>query len=140
MSSAGFAYFDVEADVGVEAWGATLAEALGQVALGVLALSVGPEDVVDRETREVRAQGESAERLLVNWVNECLYVHEIEGFAACRVVASLPAPGIVHGVLHGEPIDRARHRLGATVKAATFHQVTVVEQPESARVRLVVDV
>lgn len=140
MTDAGYSYFDVEADIGVEAWGTTLAAALGQAALGVLALGVGPEGIVARETREVRAQGESAERLLINWINECLYVHEIEGFAACRVEASLPTPGLVHGVMHGEPIDRARHRLGTTVKAATFHQVAVVESPGAVRVRLVVDV
>lgn len=69
----------VEADVGVRAWGPTRAEAFAQAALGVMALTVLPDEVEARESREVRAQAESPEALLVAWVNECLYVHEIEG-------------------------------------------------------------
>src|SRR5436853_6655955 len=77
---AGWEHFDVEADVGVRAWGPTRAEAFAQAALGVLALIVAPEQVEAREAREVRAQSETPETLLVAWVNECLYVHANEGF------------------------------------------------------------
>ena len=81
---AGYDYFDVEADVGVHAWGPTRAEAFARAALGVLALAITPEGVEARESREVRAQGDSPETLLVSFINECLYVHEIEGFAVAR--------------------------------------------------------
>lgn len=137
---AGYEYFDVEADVGVQAWGRTPAEAFAQTALGVLALAIAPEGVVDRERREVRAQGDSMEGLLVSWVNECLYVHEIEGFAVRRVEVTTLERDLVHGILHGEEIDTARHRLGTVVKAATAHQVEVRSAPEGVQVRLVVDV
>src|SRR2546425_11413885 len=56
-----------------------------QAALGVFALIVSPDEVDEREHREVRAQADSPETLLVNWINECLYVHEIEGFVAHRI-------------------------------------------------------
>jgi SHS2 domain-containing protein len=140
MSRAGYAYFEVEADVGVHAWGPSLADAFAQAALGVLALAVPPDGVEARETREVRAQGHSPEDLLVCWVNECLYVHEIEGFAVSSVEVPALGAGSVHGILHGEEIDLTRHRAGTVVKAATLHQVTVTERPDHAEVRLVVDV
>src|SRR2546427_5439748 len=82
---AGWEQFDVDADVGVRAWGPTRAEAFAQAALGVFALIVAPDEVEEREHREVRAQAESPETLLVTWINECLYVHEIEGFVVHRV-------------------------------------------------------
>lgn len=138
--AAGYAYFDVEADVGVQAWGPTPAEAFAQAALGVLALTIAPGDVLDRERREVRAQGDSMERLLVSWVNECLYVHEVEGFAVRRVEVTSLERDHVHGTLHGEEIDTARHRLGTVVKAATAHQVDVRPAADGVRIRLVVDV
>lgn len=140
MTEAGYDYFDVTADVGVRAWGPTLAEALAQAALGVLALTIAPEDVEERETREVRAQGDSPESLLVNWINECLYVHEIEGFAVRRVEVTRPGPALVHGLLRGEAIDTRRHRPGTVVKAATYHQVSVTEEGDLSEVRLIVDV
>ncbi len=136
----GYEHFDVEADVGVRAWGPSLAEAFAQTALGVFALIVPPEDVAERETREVRAQGDGLETLLVSWINECLYVHEIEGFAVHRVSVSAPPGVFVHGVLHGEPLDPERHRLGTVVKAATLHGVAVTAGAEGHETRLVVDV
>ena len=137
---AGYRYFDVEADVGVAAWAPSLAEAFAEAALGVLALIVAPDSIESRQTREVRAQGESPEELLVNWINECLYVHEIEGFVARRVEVTALGGGRVHGLLHGEELDTRRHHLGTVVKAATFHRVAVRDAGGRAETSLVVDV
>jgi SHS2 domain-containing protein len=138
--TAGYEHFDVEADVGVRAWATTLDEAFAQTALGVFALIVPPEDVAPRETREVRAQGDGLESVLVNWINECLYVHEIEGFAVHRVTVTAQPGAFVHGVLHGEPLDLSRHRVGTVVKAATLHAVSVTGSGDRYDTRLVVDV
>ena len=133
-------HFDVEADVGVHAWGSSRAEAFARAAEGMFALIVAASDIVPCETREARAQGDTLETLLVNWLNECLYVHEIEGFAVARVDVDTCRDGLVHGVLHGEPLDPARHRLLAIVKAAIHHQVQVLERTDRVEVRVVVDV
>src|SRR5213592_4336290 len=140
MTVAGWEQFDVEADVGVRAWGPTRAEAFAQAALGVFALIVPPDDVEEREHREVRAQADSPERLLVNWINECLYVHEIEGFVVHRVEVGACTATLVHATLHGEEMDAGRHRFETIVKAATMHRLVVAEQEGRHEVRLIVDV
>jgi SHS2 domain-containing protein len=140
MSARGHDLFDVEADVGVRAWGPTMADAFAEAALAVFSVLVDPHDVEPRETREVRAQGESIEVLLVRWIDECLYVHEIEGFVVSGVDVDAFETGMVHGVLHGEEFDRARHRPGTIVKAATFHGVSAVTRGDGAEVRVVLDV
>jgi SHS2 domain-containing protein len=139
-TAAGYEYFEIEADVGIHAWGTSAAAAFAQAALGVLALTVEPSEVEERERREVRAQGETREALVVNWINECLYVHEIEGFVARRVEVDVCEAAVVHGVLHGEEIDRGRHRLGTVVKAATFHRVEVKAGRDRWDLTVVVDV
>jgi len=139
-SGVGWEHFETEADVGIRAWASTRAEAFAQAALGVFALIVAPEEVVEREHREVRAQADSVERLLVGWINECLYVHEIEGFAVHRVEVDLCEEHVVHGVLHGEELDLGRHRPGTVVKAATLHQVAVTDSAGRHEVRVIVDV
>ena len=138
--AAGYEYFDVEADVGVRAWGGDCAEAFAQAALGVLALGVAPGDVEARETRDVRAQAATPEDLLVAWINECVYVHEIEGFAVHRVAVNDLTGEVAHGVLHGEALDPIRHRLGTVVKGATHHRVAIDETATGCEVRLIVDV
>ncbi|MGH7344998.1 MAG: archease [Candidatus Rokuibacteriota bacterium] len=139
-ASAGWEHFETEADVGVRAWAATRADAFAQAALGVFALIVRPEEVEERERREVRAQADSRERLLVGWINECLYVHEIEGFVVRRVEVDACSDAVVHGVLHGEELDVRRHRPGTIVKAATLHQVIVSESGGRHEVEVIVDV
>jgi SHS2 domain-containing protein len=146
----GYEYLDVEADIGVRAWGRDPAQAFAEAALGTLALAVAPDSVEERETREVRAQGITREELLVSWINECLYVHEIEGFAVRRVeVTELrdgrssgagPGHAVVQGLLVGEPIDPARHGRGTVVKAATHHRVLVVEEDGRCLTEVILDV
>jgi SHS2 domain-containing protein len=138
--TAGYEFFEVEADVGVRAWGERAEDAFAQAALGTLALVVDPAEVAVREGREVRAQGETDEALLVNWINECLYVHEIEGFVAHDVEVDAFGSGTIHGVLSGEEFDPKKHRPGTIVKAATFHRVQVVRTPGRVDVAVVVDV
>jgi SHS2 domain-containing protein len=124
----------------IRAAGTTRAEAFARAAEGVFALIVPASAITETETREARAQGETPEALLVNWLNECLYVHEIEGFAVARVEVDTCRDGLVHGVMHGEPLDASKHRLGTSVKAATHHQAEVRETPGRVDVRVVMDV
>src|SRR6266446_162745 len=111
---AGHEQFEVEADVGIRAWGPTRAEAF--------------------------AQADGPETLLAAWIDECLYVHEIEAFVVSRVEVTACSDTVVHGRLHGEPLDADRHRLGAVVKAATLHGVSVQVREGRHEVEIIVDV
>ncbi len=137
---AGYDYFDVAADVGVRAWGPALADAFAQAGLGVFALMVEPAQVEPRESREVRAQGETREALLVNWLNECLYVHDIEGFVVGRIEFPVFEAERVHALLWGEPVEPARHRLGTVVKAATFHELQIGQTDGRWEIRVILDI
>lgn len=108
MTAAGW----VEDGEGIRGWGASRAEAFAQVTLGVFARLVAPDAIEPRERREVRAQAAGAEALLASWIDECLYVHEIEGFVARAVELTVCTDTLAHGVLTGEPVDPARHRVG----------------------------
>jgi len=105
--------------VELHATGATLSEAFVRIALDLFATAVDPATVEDTEVREVRAHGGGVPALLHAWLQECLYVHEVEGFA-CRAIEFVvfdAAPGTggetvrLHAILKGEEIDPARHRV-----------------------------
>jgi SHS2 domain-containing protein len=127
MTSPGWERFSVEPDVGLRGWALSRGEAFAQVTLGMFALLVAPEQIRAVEPREVRAQAATPERLLAAWIDECVYVHEIEGFVACAVELTVCSDTLAHGVLHGEPLDPARHRLAVGVKGAA---------PQGARVEV----
>jgi SHS2 domain-containing protein len=140
MTVAGWEHFEVEADVGVRGWGASRAEAFAQATLGVFALLVTPDQVQGREDREVRAQADGPEGLLVAWIDECLYVHEIEGFVVRGVELTVCTDTLAHGVLHGEPVDPGRHQTGTVVKGATHHKLAVTVRDGVHEIRVIVDV
>lgn len=140
MSAAGWEHFEVESDVGVRGWGPSREEAFAQTTLGVFALLVRLDEIEVRERREVRAQAEGPEALLVAWIDECLYVHEIEGFVARAVELTVCTDVLAHGVLHGEPLEPGRHQMGTIVKGATYHQVRVDVRDGVHEARVIVDV
>jgi len=140
MSGAGWEHFDVEAAVGVRGWGATRGDAFAQATLGVFALLVPQDEVQALERREVRAQADAPETLLGAWIDECLYVHEIEGFVARSVEMTVCTDTLAHGVLHGEPLDPARHRLATAVKGTAYHRVTVGVRDGIHEARIIVGV
>jgi SHS2 domain-containing protein len=135
-----YRYFEVEADIGVEADGPTLEACFRQCALAVFNLIVPLDAVVPVEEREVGAQGDTPDTLLVNWINELLYLHDVEGFAVRDVELPQLAGTRLHARLTGEPVDPGRHPRGRQVKAATFHQLAVVSEPGTVKARLVLDI
>ena len=76
----------------------------------------------------------------MTWVDECLYVHEIEGFVVHEVEMTVCTDTLAHGYLHGEPLDAARHRIGTVVKGATYHRIAMTAQDGLYEARLIVDV
>jgi len=101
----------------------TLPEAFSRIALALFAAAVDPASVDETEVREVRAHGPDPAALLRRWLDECLYVHEVEGFA-CRSIefavfeaasSAGAEPLRLHAFLHGEPIDAHLEYVGGTL-------------------------
>jgi SHS2 domain-containing protein len=117
----------------LRARGGTLGEAFAQAALAVFAAAFDPASIEEREVREVRAHGETVEALLANFINECLYVHELEGFAWRRIDFALleaaPRAGAermrLHAFLHGEELNPDRHRGAAAIRSVSAERVSV---------------
>lgn len=144
----GWERFEADGGVGLLARGDSLGEMLAQAALGLFALIADPAGVEARDVREVRAHAASPEGLLVAWLNECLYVHEVEGFVARRVeFATLDTepraggePFRLHGILHGEDVDAARHERGLDVRSARSRDASVVRAAGRLEGRVVLEV
>lgn len=121
----------------LRAEGATLSEAFSRIALALFAAAVDPATVEEIEPREVRAHGAGLPALLRRWLEECLYVHEVEGFA-CRSIefavfaAAAGAGGEpvrLHAFLRGEPLDPGRHRIQTSIRGIAAGGLQVREGP-----------
>jgi len=120
---------------------ATLPDAFARVALALFAAAVDPASVDEAEVREVRAHGASVPALLRRWLEECLYVHEVEGFA-CRSVEFVvfdvsPTAGgeplRLHAFLRGEPVEPGRHRVQTLIRGIGTGGLAVEALPDGFR-------
>ncbi len=122
---------------------ATLPDAFARIGLALFAAAVDPASVNEAEVREVRAHGSGTPALLRRWLEECLYVHEVEGFA-CRSVEFVvfdasPAAGgepvRLHAFLRGEPVEPARHQVRSLIRGIGTDEPTVEVVPGGFLVR-----
>jgi SHS2 domain-containing protein len=125
----------------------TLPDAFARIALALFAAVVDPASVDEGEVREVRAHGAGVPALLRRWLEECLYVHEVEGFA-CRsiefvVFDTAPTAGgeplRLHALLRGEPVELARHRVRSLIRGIGSDGLTVEALGDGFRVRATLD-
>lgn len=131
---------DHTADVGLEAEGATLAEAFANVATGMYSIMVRLDRVSERVQRPLEVEAEDAEGLLTAWLLELLFITEVEGLVFRRFDIQEASPRRLVAVAHGEPLDTERHPKGTVVKAVTRHNLEVGPVKGGYRVRVLLDI
>jgi SHS2 domain-containing protein len=136
--SDGFLLLEHTADLGLEAWGADLCAALDRAvaALGHILGGPAPGDVPQR--RPLAMDEADPEALVVALLSECLYLLEVEGWLPRGAALEPSAGGGVRGELLGEPWDPERHD-GLAIKAITWHQLAVREDPQGLTITAYVD-
>jgi len=131
---------DHTADVGLEAEGATLAEAFANAATGMYSIMVHLDRVSERVQRPVEVETEDVEGLLTAWLLELLFITEVEGLVFRRFDVLEASPTRLVAVAHGEPLDPERHPKGAVVKAVTRHGLEVGPIEGGYRARVILDI
>ena len=129
---------DHTADIGIVAYGVELKEAFVNAAYAMFTLIADLEGVKQTVCHEIEVQAEDQESLLVRWLNELLYLFDVERiiFSGFEVTdfsdTHLKARG------YGEPLDRTRHSLKAGVKAATYHMLEI-ERDDGYKAQVIFD-
>lgn len=136
----GHATFDHTADIGLEAWGPTLGEALAQAGLGLQAILLHGGTVRARDTRTFRVAADDAAALVVAWLSELLYALDVYGWLSVSFEISVSEEFRLSATVRGETLDEARHVLGVGVKAVSYHELAVRCESDAVRIRVIVDV
>jgi protein archease len=93
----------------------------------------GPEPGI---TREIEVSGVDRETLLVNWLNEILYLEQTKGEVYDRFRILEASDHHLRAQLHGGKSSNTVSQ----IKAATFHNLEVKQSPEGLEATVVVDV
>lgn len=126
--------------MGIEATGDTLEELFANAAQGLREL-VFSDLAFDSGLKRVSVSvtGIDLEELLVSWLNEILYLFEIQhlipvSFQVCKVEPGNMSATIVGKFFHDEPFAVERD-----VKAVTYHQLLLEKRENSWLCRFFVD-
>ncbi len=136
-----FETFEHTADAGLIARGADLPELFANAALGLTSLVVEPATVHPGGLRDrVRAEAPDRDALLVNWLNEVLFLFSVQKEVFCRFHIRSFSDTAIEAEAEGELLDPGRHGLLREVKAATFHGLRIARTPQGWEARVVFDV
>jgi SHS2 domain-containing protein len=126
------------ADMGIEASGETLEEVLVQAARGVMEIISGAA-ALPREERTVEISAGEGGELLVNWLNEILFLFDSERFFPAEFVIEQATENRIRARIVGEHFDPQRHPVDREIKAATYHQLKLEQGKEGWRARVYLD-
>ncbi len=128
------------ADAGIVAYGAGLGEAFANAAYGLFCLMADMEQVAEKTARRVEVEAGDREGLVVAWLNELLYLFDVEHLLFRSFDIRELTDTRLSAEARGEEADASRHRLRGGVKAATYHMLRVWEDEGLYRIRVIFDV
>ena len=136
----GYEFFEHTADVGMHAWGGSLAELFAHAAQGLVALVAEDSAIRPAEARTVRLGAPSVESLLHAWLTELLMWFDTDRFLPAEYALGSVSATALEGEVRGERFDPARHTYGTEVKGVTRHQFRVEQRDGKWEATLIFDV
>ncbi len=127
------------ADLAWRLWGASLAELFENAGRALSATLTDRRYLRRRETREVSLASVDREALLVDWLNHLLYLFDIDGFLGRDFQVRSLTSERLEARVWGERFDADRHPEKTAVKAATFHQLSIVPVGDGWQATVVLD-
>ncbi len=114
------------ADIGLVAYGRNLEEVFENAAEGMFSLIMDIDKVGDSFSCELRVESEDKEGLLVEWLNELLYISEVnEIILKMFKITYLEKDRFLTAKVYGEKVDLNRHQIKTEIKACTYHELKI---------------
>ena len=130
---------DHTADIGIVAYGASLKDAFANAAFALFSLMTDLNDVNEVVCLEAKVNADNREDLLVEWLNELIYLFEVENVLLRRFDITELTDTTLRAECYGERIDPQRHIVVRGVKAATYHMLRI-DEADGYKVRVLFDI
>lgn len=134
-----FEVLEHTADTGIIAYGSDLKEAFAHAAMGLFSLIVDLDSVRESTEREVEVRAPAQESLLVDWLNELIYLFDVDNVLFKRFEILELDEDHLRALAYGEKVDPARHEIRLGVKAATYHLLRI-DRDGGYRLQVIFDI
>jgi len=127
------------ADVGIIAYGADIKQAFANAARALFSLITELEDIQEVLHRDIKVTATDEESLLVEWLNELIYLFDTENVIFKRFDIIELNNTRLKARSYGEKVDHSKHRLKTGVKAATYHMLKI-NKDDGGKVQVLFDI
>jgi SHS2 domain-containing protein len=125
-------------EIGLAARASTLADLFRCLAQAMIALTgVAADPQAEPLEFEIDVVAVDLPSLLVDWLNEVLYLHEVAGVVPAEVVVSALSPAAIAATLRG---GRGRGAPDLQIKAVTYHQLQIVQDDDHWKAEVFFDI
>lgn len=117
------------ADAMVEVYGKDLGERFGNAAYAMFDQITDLSKVTSKGELKVEMSGETREQLLVDFLQELLFVHDTEDLVFAEFEVKTDGKTL-EAVVRGEKFDEKKHTKRSVVKGITYHRLEFDDQNE----------
>jgi SHS2 domain-containing protein len=135
-----FEVIDHTADIGIVAYGADIKQVFANAALGLFNLMADLDDFKEDLQRELELSAEDVEVLLVEWLNELIYIFDVEHIIFKRFEIERLTSTQIKARCFGEKIKPGQHKLKREIKAATYHMLRISKEDGGYKVQVIFDI
>jgi len=132
--------FDHTADLGVEICGPDRNQLFINAGRTLFHLICGTSAIDEKAALQVTAEGSGYEDLMVSWLRELLYLHQVKGYLLSAFIIHQLDENRLIATVTGEQFDARRHELLREIKAVTYHQLKIEQGEEGWTARIVFDI
>ena len=131
---------DHTADVGLKAYGKTLSEAFENAAKGMFDIITDSSEIESIGQYNIGLDAPDLEQLLVDWLSELLFLNSAKNlvFGFFKIDIDEKNKQLTAKVF-GEKFDLSKHKIGAEIKAVTYH-ILEVKKKKPFHVQVLFDI
>ncbi len=134
-----FEIIDHTADVGIIAYGTDISQAFANAARALFSLITELDNVAEVLHRDIEVTASDQESLLVEWLNELIYLFDVEHILFKRFDITSLNHTRLKARNYGEKVDKSKHKLKTGVKATTYHMLKV-DRGDGCRIQVLFDI
>ena len=116
-----FKILDHTADIGVIVYGKDLKALFENAGGAFFHLICDLRRVKSRIEKKIEIKGEPLERLMVDWLSQLLYLHDVENLLFKKFSVESVGENGLKAIAAGEPFQEGVHVIKTEVKAVTYH-------------------
>ncbi len=131
---------DHTADIGIDVFGGSLQELFTNAAFALFDIITDLSKVEGTVEYKINISGIDKEQLLVNWLSELLYLHDVKNLLFKDFCITDIKDNQLNASIRGEVFREDKHVIKTEIKAVTHHCLSIVQEDHQWKARVIFDI